>query len=72
VHLGAGDQWDGGERGLQQACILDDQAIGAEVVETAGERDRFLQLVIVQQGVEGDIDPGPAAVGVTGEGFDLL
>jgi len=72
VHLGAGNEGDRGEGGLQQPCILDDEAVRPEIMETMDERNGFLQLVVVQEGVEGDVDPGPEAVGIKNQGFDLL
>ena len=56
---------------LEQAHVLDDQRIGAGFVKLPGELAAVFKLVIAQDGIERDEDPGPVAVGEVTEPFDF-
>ncbi len=72
VHLGAGDEGQGREVRFEQAHILDDGGVDANVVEPVQQANGLGQLVVVEQGVDGDIDPRPVAVGVPHQSGDVL
>ena len=62
VALGRGVQVDGRQVEFQQAHVLHDQRIDPGVVALLDQRARRLQLVVVQDGVERDVDAGVEAV----------
>ncbi len=72
VGLGTGMQRDGGQVERQQPHVLHDQRIGPRFIDLVGQPPGLLQLVIVQQGVEGDEDLGAEAVGMARQRFDIL
>ncbi len=72
VGLGTGMERDGRQIQRQQPHILDDERIGTGFVDLVGQPPCLLQLVIVQQGVEGDIDLGSEAMGVARQRFDIF
>ena len=71
VALGGGVQVDGREVQLQQPQVLDDEGVHAGVVEVLDQAAGGLQLVVVEDGVEGDVDAGVEAVGVLHQAGDL-
>ena len=72
VGLGAGMQGDGGNVEPHDAHILHDEGIGADAVELADEAFGFAQFVVVEQGVEGDVDAGVEAVGQVDESGQVV
>ena len=72
VGLGAGVQRDGGQIERQQPHVLHDQRIGPCLVDLMGQAPGLLQLVVVQQGIEGDEDLGAEAVGMARQRLDVL
>ncbi|MNR06160.1 hypothetical protein D3C85_1222230 [compost metagenome] len=72
VGLGAGVQRYGREVERQQPHVLHDQRIGPGFVDLVGQAPGLLQLVVVQQGVEGDEHLGAEAVGVARQRFDIF
>ena len=71
VALGGGVQVDGREVQLQEPQVLDDEGVHAGVVEVLDQAAGGLQLVVVEDGVEGDVDAGVEAVGVLHQAGDL-
>ena len=63
---------DGRQIQRQQPHILHDERIGTGFVDLVGQPPGLLQLMIVQQGVEGDKDLGAETVGVTCQRLDIL
>ena len=72
VGLGAGVQRYGRKIQGQEPHVLHDQRIGPRLVDLMGQAPGLLQLMVVQQGVEGDEHLGAEAVGVAGQGLDVL
>ena len=72
ISLGTGMQRNGGQIERQQPHVLHDQRIGPRFVDLVGQPPGLLQLVIVQQGVEGNEDLGAEAVGMARQRFDIL
>ena len=68
VHLRAGDEGERRQIALQQASVLDDEAVDADVVELPGQAASGGELVVAQQGIERGIDAGPVFVGVPHQG----
>ena len=64
VGLRAGMQLDGRQVQFQQAHVLNDQRVGAGVVDLPGHVARALQLIVAQDGVERDEDAAAKAVRV--------
>ncbi len=62
----------GGRFERQQPHILHDERIGTRFIDLVGQAPGLLQLVIVQQSVEGDKDLGAETVGVARQRFDIL
>ncbi len=71
VGLGAGVQLDGRQVDFQQAHVLDDQRVGTGVVHLPGHLARGLQLVVAQDGVQGDEDAAVEAVRVLHQALDV-
>ena len=71
VGLRAGVQLHGRQVELQQAHVLDDERVGAGLVQLPGELARRLQLVVAQDGVEGDEDACVKAVRVARQPLDV-
>ncbi|MNM58262.1 hypothetical protein D3C81_694880 [compost metagenome] len=65
-------QRDGGQILRQQPHVLHDQRIGPGFVDLVGQAPGLLQLVVMQQGVEGDEHLGAEAVGVARQRFDIF
>lgn len=63
---------DGRQIQRQQPHVLDDERICSSFIDLVGQPPRQLQLVIVQQGVEGDKDLGAEAMGVARQRFDIF
>ena len=63
VGLGAGMQLDRRDVQFQHAQVLHDQRIHARVVQLVDQRARRLQLVVVQDGVDGGEHPRMVAAG---------
>jgi hypothetical protein len=57
---------------LQQAHVLHDQRVGAGFIHLPGHASRLLQLVVAQDRVEGDEDPGVEAVRKGRQALDVL
>ncbi len=72
VGLGTGMERDGREVQRQQPHVLHDQRIGTGFINLVGQPLGLLQLVIVQQGIEGDKYLGTETVGVTRQRFDIF
>ena len=64
VGLCAGVQLDGGQIQLQQAHVLHDQGIGPGLVHLPGHAPGLFQLIVAQDGVQGDEDAAVKAVRV--------
>ena len=71
VGLGAGVELDRWQVHAQQAHVLDDQRVGAGVVELPDQASRRLQFVVAQDRVERDKDAGIEAVGVGRQALDI-
>ena len=71
VGLGAGMQLDRRQVELQQPHVLDDQHVGAGVVDIPGHAARRLQLVVAQDGVVRDEDAGAETVRMPDQPLDL-
>ena len=63
---------DGRQIQRQQSHILHDERIGTGFVDLVGQPPGLLQLMIMQQGVEGDKDLGTEAMGVARQRFDIF
>ena len=63
VHLRAGDQRQGRQIQLQQADVLDDQAVDARLVELMDHLLGRGQLVVAEQRVQRHVDAGVVLVG---------
>ncbi|MNI28217.1 hypothetical protein D3C73_819850 [compost metagenome] len=63
VGLGAGVQLDGRNIQLHHAQVLDDQRIDPGIVQLVDQLARRLQLVVVQDGIDGGEHPGMIAMG---------
>ena len=72
VALRRGMQVDRRQVELQQAHVLDDQRVDAGVPAVVGELARRRQLVVAQDGVEGDVDAGVELVRERDEFGDVL
>ncbi|MNF88061.1 hypothetical protein D3C84_705460 [compost metagenome] len=72
VGLGAGVQRYGGQIQGQQPHVLHDKRIGPCLMDLVGQAPGLLQLVIVQQGVEGDEHLGAEAVGAASQRFYIF
>ena len=72
VGLGAGVQRYGRQIQGQQPHVLHYERIGPGLVDLVGQAPGLLQLVVVQQGVEGDEHLGAEAVGVARQHFDIV
>ena len=57
---------------LQQSHILDDQGIRTRFIQLMSQLLGHGQFIILQQGIEGDIDMGPEAVGKAAQLLDIL
>ena len=71
VGLGAGVQLDRGQIQFQQAHVLDDQDIGASVVDVPCQLACRLEFVIAQDGVERDEDSAVKAMGFATQAFNV-
>jgi hypothetical protein len=71
VGLGAGVELDGGQVEFKQAHVLDDQGVGAGFVELADQGGGAVELGIVEDGVAGDEDPRPEAMGMACQALDV-
>ena len=71
VALRRGMQLDRRQVELQQTHVLHDQRVGTGVVHLPGDAPRFLQFVVVQDGVQRHQHAGVVTVGMFGEGRDL-
>ncbi len=72
VGLGTGMKRDGWQIQRQQPHILHDERICSCFIDLVGQPPGLLQLMIVQQGVEGDKDLGAETVGVARQRLDIL
>ena len=72
VHLRAGDQGDGRQVAFQQAHVLDDDGVDAQLVELVDQAHGLGQLVVVEQRVDGDVHPRPVGVGVLHQRGDVV
>ena len=72
VGLGTGMKRNGRQIQRQQPHVLHNQRIGPRFVDLVGQALGLLQLVIMQQGVEGDKDLGTETVGVARQRFDIF
>ena len=64
VHLCGGMQGNRGEVHAQQGCVLHDEGIHADAVERPDEPFGFAQFVVVEDGVDGDVDADVERVGI--------
>ena len=65
-------QGDGGNVEPHDAHVLHDEGIGTDAVELADEALGLAQLVVVEQGVEGDVDAGVEAVSQVDESGQIV
>ena len=72
VGLGTGMERNRWQIQRQQPHILHNQRIGTGFVDLVGQPPGLLQLVIVQQSIEGDKDLGTETVGVARQRLDIL
>ena len=63
IALGGGVQLNGRDVQLHDAHVLNNQRVHASIVKLVNQLPRRLQLVVVQNGVEGDKNPRVVAVG---------
>ena len=72
VHLGAGDERQRRQVAFEQAGVLDDQAVGPDLVELPGQPLRLRELAVGENRVDGDVDASPVLVGVRHERGDVV
>ena len=71
IGLGAGMQGNRRQIKFQQAKILHYQRIRSRLIELVGQPLGCLELLILQDGIEGHIDPGAKAVGKMAQRLNL-
>jgi hypothetical protein len=71
VGLGAGVELDRRQVELEEAHVLDDQRVGAGLVELADQALGAGHFLVEQDGVAGHEDPRAEAVGVAGQALDV-
>ncbi|OPZ82797.1 MAG: hypothetical protein BWY76_02597 [bacterium ADurb.Bin429] len=71
MHLRAGDERDGREIEFQQAGVLDDNAIHADVIQALDESLRGGQFFVGEQRVDGNVDARPVGVSISRQRLDI-
>lgn len=72
VTLRAGVETDGGQVHFQQAQILHNDGVGAQLVQLSNQLAGILQFVVVQQRIDSHIEFGAIQMGVASQLFQIF